>query len=192
MKIFSLACAIAFTLAAPAFAAPPTYRFTIIGDDSYYFYYSFDLPVMPTSTSNHIIATQFSLNNIAINTVADPFQGDVWFFTQAEGGGIEVDTAGDGDDILLSTNGPTLYSGSELHPTFTTGSFTLTDWFDPDGPTPAVIHSYTLTIGNAAAAPPPPPPPSVPEPASWALMLCGFGAIGGVMRARRTSKVSFG
>jgi len=30
-----------------------------------------------------------------------------------------------------------------------------------------------------------------PEPASWALMLCGFGAIGGALRHRRTA-VSFG
>jgi hypothetical protein len=34
---------------------------------------------------------------------------------------------------------------------------------------------------------------AVPEPASWALMLGGFGAIGGVMRSRkRVSAVSFG
>jgi hypothetical protein len=31
----------------------------------------------------------------------------------------------------------------------------------------------------------------VPEPASWALMLGGFGAIGGAMRSRRKSAVSF-
>lgn len=29
------------------------------------------------------------------------------------------------------------------------------------------------------------PPPSVPEPASWALMLVGFGALGASMRARK-------
>jgi len=33
---------------------------------------------------------------------------------------------------------------------------------------------------------------SVPEPASWALMLGGFGAIGGAMRSRRKAAVSFG
>jgi len=32
----------------------------------------------------------------------------------------------------------------------------------------------------------------VPEPASWALMLGGFGAIGGAMRSRRKTAVSFG
>ena len=37
--------------------------------------------------------------------------------------------------------------------------------------------------------PPPPPPlnpsPSVPEPASWAMMLVGFGLVGGVARRRK-------
>jgi len=31
-----------------------------------------------------------------------------------------------------------------------------------------------------------------PEPASWALMLAGFGAIGGALRTRRKAAVSFG
>jgi hypothetical protein len=31
----------------------------------------------------------------------------------------------------------------------------------------------------------PPPPSAVPEPASWALMIAGFGLAGGMMRARR-------
>lgn len=38
---------------------------------------------------------------------------------------------------------------------------------------------------NAASA-------AVPEPASWAMMLGGFGVIGGAMRSRRKSAVSFG
>jgi hypothetical protein len=33
---------------------------------------------------------------------------------------------------------------------------------------------------------------AVPEPASWAMMLGGFGAIGGAMRSRRKAAVSFG
>lgn len=33
--------------------------------------------------------------------------------------------------------------------------------------------------------PPPPPPPAVPEPATWAMMLMGFLAIGGAVRRRR-------
>jgi len=36
------------------------------------------------------------------------------------------------------------------------------------------------------------PTPGVPEPASWAMMLGGFGLIGGALRNRRRSSVSFG
>lgn len=32
--------------------------------------------------------------------------------------------------------------------------------------------------------------PPVPEPASWAMMISGFGAIGGVLRARRGRRVA--
>lgn len=34
--------------------------------------------------------------------------------------------------------------------------------------------------------------PDVPEPASWALMVGGFGLVGGAMRGRRKSAVAFG
>jgi len=33
---------------------------------------------------------------------------------------------------------------------------------------------------------------AVPEPASWALMLAGFGLVGGAMRSRRRAAISFG
>lgn len=33
--------------------------------------------------------------------------------------------------------------------------------------------------------------PAVPEPSTWAMMLVGFGAIGGAMRRRRTGQVRF-
>ena len=42
----------------------------------------------------------------------------------------------------------------------------------------------TLSINGGVAA--------VPEPASWALMLGGFAAIGGALRMRRRTAVSFG
>ena len=34
-------------------------------------------------------------------------------------------------------------------------------------------------------------PQGVPEPASWAMMLGGFGLVGGAMRARRKTSVTF-
>ena len=35
----------------------------------------------------------------------------------------------------------------------------------------------------------PPPNGAVPEPSTWAMLLLGFGAVGGAMRSRRRQKV---
>lgn len=40
------------------------------------------------------------------------------------------------------------------------------------------VDSTDITVTN---------PPSVPEPASWAMMVCGFGLVGGALRRRRTA-----
>jgi hypothetical protein len=44
-----------------------------------------------------------------------------------------------------------------------------------------------VTVGGVTV-----PTGGVPEPASWMLMLGGFGAVGGAMRSRRKAAVSFG
>jgi len=49
------------------------------------------------------------------------------------------------------------------------------------------LAKSTLAIDGAQL---PPPDPGVPEPATWAMMLGGFGLIGGTMRSRR-AKVRF-
>ncbi|MBX3482577.1 PEPxxWA-CTERM sorting domain-containing protein [Phenylobacterium sp.] len=41
-------------------------------------------------------------------------------------------------------------------------------------------HGFTVGIGGIAQ------PPGVPEPATWAMMILGFGAAGSVLRRRRT------
>ncbi|MES2753738.1 MAG: PEPxxWA-CTERM sorting domain-containing protein [Pseudomonadota bacterium] len=43
--------------------------------------------------------------------------------------------------------------------------------------------AFTATFAPAVAA--------VPEPATWGLMILGFGAVGGVLRRRRTRPVAF-
>lgn len=40
-------------------------------------------------------------------------------------------------------------------------------------------YSASVSLPTAAV------PPAVPEPASWAMMICGFGLTGGALRARR-------
>lgn len=49
---------------------------------------------------------------------------------------------------------------------------------------PSIWVAFTnITTSNAAAA--------VPEPATWAMMVAGFGLVGGALRGRRRTKVSF-
>jgi len=49
---------------------------------------------------------------------------------------------------------------------------------------PSYVQFDKLSVTAASGA--------VPEPASWALMLGGFGLVGGAMRSRRKAAVSFG
>lgn len=52
-----------------------------------------------------------------------------------------------------------------------------------DDPSYVQFDKLSVTVGTSGA---------VPEPASWALMLGGFGLVGGAMRSRRKAVVSFG
>ena len=89
--------------------------------------------------------------------------GNHWFYSGSAGGGFDL------------YYGDQLYTGTEAAPTFKLGTFGL---FDSGG----FQQLGTLTISVDGA---------VPEPASWAMMLGGFGAIGGALRARRKTSISF-
>ncbi|NLS27806.1 hypothetical protein S2M10_28080 [Sphingomonas sp. S2M10] len=65
--------------------------------------------------------------------------------------------------FLLST-GTQLYTGSESAPSFKLGSF-------------------SLSTGDMLAI------SAIPEPAGWAMLLAGFGALGLVMRRHRQTRV---
>jgi hypothetical protein len=54
----------------------------------------------------------------------------------------------------------------------------------------SVDYRFSVTYDYTSDAVPADPDPAVPEPATWGMMILGFGSIGGVMRRRRTS-VSF-
>jgi hypothetical protein len=56
-------------------------------------------------------------------------------------------------------------------------SFTQTGELGPNDPQPAVSGSFTFSSPSITAA--------VPEPASWAMLITGFGMTGAVLRRRK-------
>lgn len=75
-------------------------------------------------------------------------------------------------------SGATLFGGTPANPVFNTGTFALS------GP---LFSQASLTIRNASVS------SAVPESATWAMMLVGFGAVGAASRyRRRKTAVSFG
>lgn len=62
----------------------------------------------------------------------------------------------------------------------------------PGGGVPVVVvptgPGGGVTPGNPVISVPPPVTSSVPEPTTWAIMVMGFGLIGGAMRRRRTPR----
>lgn len=96
---------------------------------------------------------------------------DVQFFSADAGGGfINLDPADKtGTSSFLSLLGPQLYSGTEAAPTLLTGNFTLFDAFS----------NAPISLSVAA----------VPEPATWAMLVVGFGIAGLSKRSRRVSVI---
>lgn len=97
---------------------------------------------------------------------------DLTFYNAAIGGGLEIYDFF-GDTVLLSTDGPQLYTGTETNPFFILGTFFLTEFQGTD--------TYTLVVSLVGA----PPVSDVPEPATGALLLGGFGIMY-ALRKRRT------
>jgi hypothetical protein len=154
-----LATAAILTLTAGAANAATTLKFVLTGDvDAVW-----TLPASPVPDFT-FPAGGFSLSNVAGTLGGQPATIDTLeLFADASFGGLSLIS---GQTVFFS-QGPQLYTGPDATPTFRTGVFTLarvTSDFSGDG---------TLTVTNA-----------VPEPASWAMMIAGFGLVGAAMRRR--------
>ena len=127
--------------------------------------------ISPVSFSLYDVEGNYS--QIPGNTGPVNYLADFTFYDSSFDGGFYATNFYDGND-LLTTDGAQLFGGTVAAPTFSSGNYTLTDFNDRS-------ISYNLSIASAAM-------PAVPEPASWALMIVGFGAVGGAMRYRRNRK----
>ncbi len=162
MRKFLASFAIAATMAFAGPASAATYLFELTGfiDTA-----SWTLDSSPTPD---IIDAGFGF---AINNVSGNFNGSasnsavVEFYSASNLGGFAVG----GPGFNISFNGPQFYTGPETAPTLIKGTFLLS-------------FGHKLVISEFKA-----PTGAVPEPASWAMMLAGFGLVG--FAARRKAKV---
>lgn len=98
---------------------------------------------------------------------------DLTFYNAALGGGMQIYDYY-GDLTLVSTDGAQLYTGLESDPSFSLGTFALSEYQG--------TGSYTLTVRDLTAG-----PVTVPEPATGAMLLGGLGLIY-ALRKRRYGK----
>ena len=189
MPIALAAAAVAF-VASPANAA--TCQFTMAGtvtdpsppyDSPLLASFSLDCSPVPTDSS----ASRFDISNVAGlfngpgvaggdgKGVGPITVGDLQFYVAGLGGGFEVNYPESGATNpgfgLFSLTGDQLFSGTTAAPTFLPGEYKFTnDYFYGD-------VAATLKITQLDT-------PAVPEPATWAMMVLGFGAIGTMLRRR--------
>jgi hypothetical protein len=154
-------------IATPATAAPLFFDFVALNPPESF---QFTLDSAPTPSSFGVFFTRVQ---VPVTTAAGTNASVATFFTQNFAGRFQVDGP---KGVVASTSGPQIFSGTTANPMFSPGVFALTGLRPHSG--------GTLTISAATAA--------VPEPATWAMMIAGFGAVGYAMRRRQkvTARVS--
>jgi len=101
-----------------------------------------------------------------------------WTSTSFNGFVVFDDTNTAGAITGVSINGATNMAGFDMSRV----------WFDADH---IFVNWQGLALNQGTVVSLDISSGAVPEPASWALMLGGFGAIGGAMRSRRKAAVAF-
>lgn len=137
----------------------------IFGDDAYF---GLEGPVFATFEGTELGDGQLEFEVFAFLAEAAGGGFGAFAFIALPGSGpLEFDIP-----YGVQLTGPQLFTGTTEAPTFRLGTFGLTDscssFCGPDA------GDFTLTISPAA----------VPEPATWAMTIVGFGAIGALLRTR--------
>jgi hypothetical protein len=162
-KLFSAIGVATLALAAPAHASELLFDFSGPSGTAV-----FQLASSPTPDYVNTVlpgSDQFGFNNVV--GVYDGVAGTASTINFGEGIVASLNIVANGLGFTQFSS-PTLFTGSASAPTFLTGSFTLNNPFFGNG---------NLTISPIAS--------DVPEPATWIMMILGFGLVGAAMRIRR-------
>ncbi len=156
-------------------ASATTYLFTLSGSTQA----SFTLPNAPTP-NDFDPGISFRIDNVVGTVDGTPDdQISLTFYNGTnEFGGLEIASFNFYSFIGEEQQAPLspfqqLYTGTEAAPTFLPGTYQLLDFTDVPN-----SNRYTLTIA------------AVPEPATWGMMIMGFGVIGVTLRYRRSAASS--
>lgn len=177
IKILAIAAAVGFAaISAPAGATVLTY--TLTGTDSASF--TFDTANFVTAHENGPPSYDYLVSNSYISGTFDgsPTTFALSYYATAQQGGFQLYFNGARPSI--SPIGPQLFAGTIANPTFLTGTFLFPTDFSG-----ATINDQ-LVISDGST------PSSVPEPASWSMMLVGFLGVGFVVQrsAKRRSALA--
>ncbi|WP_294058572.1 PEPxxWA-CTERM sorting domain-containing protein [Sphingomonas sp.] len=156
MKIkFLLLALLATLVAAPANATQLLY--TLTGAGPLGAKITFQIKDEPDPTASNALG--FTLDGVTVNL--GPLSG-IRTIAFVNTGGLQIRNGGTTVLGLAGGASPRLFTGTTGNPTMKTGDFTLTG------------SSGTYLLHVAA----------VPEPATWAMLILGFGAIGVALRTR--------
>lgn len=159
LKIFAAAATMSFAaLATPASATPLLFDFSSLVGPSSDFSFIIDSSPAVTNASGD----GFDVEDVDLTFGASHYDQTITFYTTSDFGGLF-------SSGFFDLYGPQVFTDPTSAPAFAPGTFELAN--------AAGAEAGTLTISTAA----------VPEPATWAMMILGFGAVGIAMR--RSKKV---
>ena len=190
MKKLLLSTLAAATMALPSVAHADTIVFDVTGSQSFadFLDAANEVSFLNIGAGSHVTGVAFDVNitafspsylsearlaftdsDVTVGVFSTPGVADFMSGTASYSG--NTDLVGAGLDFFVGADGLLRLEFNE----------SFTDGVNPD----AIWNSgtYTFTYDPAVTG-------AVPEPATWALLILGFGLIGGAMRARRKTNVT--